>query len=568
MLNEITILVDATDLKSQSIIAKMKNISKKIIISLILFSLFVFSTSAQKGFKVSDKNPLDCAYNLIQSEEDLEKWDDEISYIAELFWKSGNRDKAFKVTEKITDSIVKTRTYLKFIEDLDKENNVEKIKEIYLKVYKTGDDEYGINNLWKNDGRYEIIRALSKFGYSEMLIGEVNKLDDAEDRSFALLAISDGFSDNKEFSMSVNLIPQIIENAELSKWKDLELLAKVKAGTIYLKAGKVKEAKMLYDEVLKASGALKKIENIFVNRLWEEIFSGYKSVGRFDDAINILLDYRELKNLNSERFAFSNLVETYLEDNQKEKAVNLLNESFASDNADDWLAEKFLEINDEQAAKNVFYSTKNEYEQQLTAGKIANYYQTKGKTDLAVDILNQAFEKARKIESDEPESGMMSTSPARRKADYMSAIAEKFIELKRYDSAVKVINIIEKPRIKARTFIKLAVAEKSKNSLNLMNQAYLLAKDSKEVLLDADKYEVLNQLALGFSKIGQNVKTVDIFNEILSLEKFTDVDELDDYSLHLLAETGFFYNKSGVGENSKISNSLRKIIKNWKEKDE
>lgn len=542
---------------------------KNLILILMVFSLLVFTVSAQQKTRISDKNPLDCAFDLIKSEEDLEKWDDELSQIANLYWKSGQRNKAFEAADRITDSKQKAVTFLSFAKEYEKEKNTQKNVEIYLKVYEILRNDDGFDNIWKNETEYGIVKTLTTFGYSVKMIDEIAGNSDKEDKSFALLAVADGFTENKEFEKALNLIPQIVENAELSKWKDLELFAKAKAGTIYLKAGKIKEAKVFYDEVLKASAALKEIEHIFVDDLWLEVFEGYKSVSRFEDAIKVLQAYKEINTLNSERFSFPNLIETYLQNNQKDKAITLLNENFASEGADDdWIAEKFLEIDDEQATKNIFYSTKNEYDQQLIARRLADYYQRKGKIELSVDILNQAFEKAQKIKSDEPESGMMSTSPAREKADYMSKIAEKFIAIKRYDSALSVISVIEKPRIKAQTLVKLAVGQNSKNSLNLINQAYLLVKNKKESFLDANKYEVLNQIALGYSQIGQKNKSVQIFDEILNMKHFTDVDSMGRYSLQILAEAGFYYNESKIGDNPKITNSLQQIIKNWKNKDE
>lgn len=539
---------------------------KRNIICLIIFVILSVNTFSQTLNKISDENPLDCAFDLIKSEDDVEKWDEELSRIADLYWKLGNRKKALEVIEIIPNSDIQVMNLINFAKDLKKENRFAEYKETYLKIFNILKDNNEFDNIWKEQTEYEVVKIVTGLGYSDKMFKEVVLTTSKEDKAFALLAIGEGLAESNQFEKALQLVPQIIQNAELSEWKDLNLLAKVKVGNIYLKANKINDAKILFDKVTANSSSLKKYENIFVDQLYWEMFEAYKAVKLYDDATKILHAYKETNLLNADGYVSRNLIEIYLLNNNLE-AKKLMNQlASGSDELDAlWVAEKYLEIGDERSALNIFNELNIDYWQQDLAVQTAEYYTKQGKVDFAIDILNQAFFRARKIKSDEPEFAEMSTSPARQKAYFMANIAQQFIKLKRYDLALNVINEIEKPYFKAQSLIKLAENKKTKDSVKLLNQSLLLLQNNKESFLDANKYQIWNELAYTYNNLGQKNKSIEVFSQILQMDRFNREKSLDSKVLSGLAETGYYINKSQIGKNKIITNSLRKIMNIWEE---
>jgi tetratricopeptide (TPR) repeat protein len=388
-----------------------------------------------------------------------------------------------------------------------------------------------------------------------------------EDKSFGLLAIGEGVAESNQTKKALDLIPQIILNIELSKWNDLKLLVKVRVGKIFLKANKINEAKKLFNEVIENTSSLKVYENIFADQLWEEIIDAYKSKGLFDDSIKTLLAYKETNSLNSNDYAVKNLIEIYFLSNNTVEANKLMYQLGSSSEELDklWVAEKYLQIGDVQAANDILLSLKIDTWQQDLSIQISEYYQKKSKLAFAIDVLNQAFARAEKINSNEPELAMMSTSPARQKASFMADIAKQFIKLNRLDLASIVINEIEKPYFKAQSLIKFAQNKNKKDANRILDQTLLLMKQNEDSNLDASKHENWNEIALAYKKIGQKEKSIEVFDQILNMERFNREKSTDSEIISGLAETGYYFTKSRVENNTKITNSLRKIMNIWAE---
>lgn len=526
------------------------------------------SNLAQDLRKESVKNPLDCALYLIKTENELEKRSDEIIYLANFYWKLGQRKKALEVAQLDTNYNSKVRLLVSFAQELKRENKATESEQLYLKAFSMLKENADFDSVWKNETLVEIIKTLVESNHAPEILEIADGINDNDDKAFILLAVADGYLEIERKDKALELIPRIIQLAQRSEWKDLELFACAKAATIYLKSGKENEANNLYREVLKNSASLQEVENIFVDDLWREVFKGYKSVGKYDKAIETLLDYQQINTLGAKSsYTDSNLVETYLANNQKENATDSLRQIIADDNGYDslWVAKIFLKIGEEDLAKNIFFASQNDRYKQQIALELANNYENKNKIEFAVDILNLALKEVQKIKSDAPESEWMSTSPATEKARYLRDIANKFIELKQFDSALKVIQTIQKPYFKAQMLANLAEKHNSKNAVQLLNQALKLMRNNNDSMLDAQKYQVWNQIAFGFAKIGDKNKAGAVFAEILSKDKEIYSGGLDGYLLQTLAETGYYFEMSGLKSDERVSSALQNIIKNWQE---
>jgi len=540
---------------------------KKFYCLLTFICFFCISICAQDLRKKAEENPLDCVLFLIKTENNLEKRKDGLFSLANLYWKLGKRKTALEIVEINPDSDKKVANLIDFAKELKKENKTKEFEQLYTKAFSITKDE-GFGSAWKDETLIDVIKTLTEFNHAQEVLEVASTINDKEDRAFILLAVADGYLSNGQKQQALDLLPQILQLANESKWKDLQLLAKAKTGTIYLKAGNDKEAEKFYEEVLKSTPAIKEIENIFVDDLWREVFDGYKSVKNFDKAIQTLLAYKQFNSLNADGYyTKTNLVETYLLNNQQERAVNLINQFLVDDDAYSlWAAETFLKMNNENSAEKIFLATQNYYDKQQIALKLANYYEAKRKPEFAINILNIAFNEAKKIKSDMPENGMMSTSPAMRKARFLSDISKKFIDLNQFDPALRVIRSIEKPYYKARMLATLAGKQRTKDSIKLLNEALTIMRKHTDSLLDARKYQVWNEIAYGFAKIGDKNKAGEIFAEILTKDKDIYDDGLDDYLLETLAETGFYFEKSEIKADTKVIKALMRIINNW-EKD-
>ncbi|MBS1797679.1 MAG: hypothetical protein JSS81_27905 [Acidobacteria bacterium] len=538
----------------------------KPVICIFILGVLVFRAAGQTTPAPAPDNPLDCAFYLLGKDEG--RFITEKLSLADYYRRVDRPEKALEVLERLDDGGWKSALQIEIAGDYEKKGKHERAVAIYKDVVAAE----GFESAYKDRELAAALGALVALGHAADALGSITDENSPIDRAFGLLAIAEALNEKGDQTRAFEMLPGIVELAGKTEWKDLELLAKAKAGSLYLRAGRTKEAEALYAEVIKNAPAVKEVGNIFVDDLWKEIAGGYRAVKNFDRAIEVLSAYRQTNTLNSANLADRNLIEIYLETNRKEKVFELVDAGLAEDESytAESAAEYALKLGDVETARSIYRRIEGvrdyaDYTKIKLALALSDFYAKNGQTVEAVDILNQILKQVERIETDSPESGLMSTSPAMEKAGYLGQLAEKFTGLRNYAEAERIVRSIGKPYYRAAGLTALAVGRNDKISVKLLDQALEILRRTPDSLLDATKYRVWCKIAAAYAKTGQREKALAAFAELLGRDREIYDAGMETYLVQVLAESGYYFEISGLKPDNRIKSALQKIIKNWEE---
>jgi hypothetical protein len=214
--------------------------------------------------------------------------------------------------------------------------------------------------------------------------------------------------------------------------------------------------------------------------------------------------------------------------------------------------------------------TGSEYRRQSALLQIADEYIKTHKQAKAVDILNFAYERTRKIDTSEAESGQLSTSNKWEQATYQSQIARRFIKMHLDKRALQLILAIKKPYLRSV----LLTSYVSANSKRLpaqqlaphLEKALFLLRQKNTEIFDSDRFDTYGTVARSFAEIGMPAKANSVFAEalsVLSREMIEDGSDTD--LLFKMCSIGVEFEASKIRADKQVKASLKEIIKGWEE---
>jgi lipopolysaccharide biosynthesis regulator YciM len=532
-----------------------ENLMKRIFCLSIICLLLGAPVFAQKPKPENIKTPLDCALYLIKRDGDEYRKSEHLNILSFYYWKLGRKKDAAEAIILISDNQWrKTERLIHYGTEFLKDGQTEAAAPLLLSALKVVDIDTGLSGTDRTTT--ELIDGLVKLGKTREIIDFAGNLEDVDDQVFVLTETARLINDKEK---SLELLGNALEINGRSRWEDIKLLAKLKAGTVYAALGEREKAAPIIETVAQNFESIN-FSSVSKESLIEQLVDAYAALKEFDKALN----------LQRRTMDFNRTDDLYKIAELNQKAGN-------KTDADAWLAQiaelqKSDDKNDSVWMNIINNSIKNnDFEEALDSAKKldSEYYQFEiidrflesKKTNQALELLNFVLKNTGKITANEPESGYMSTSPQMRKADNFSKIAGKFIELGKFETALNIIDKIEKPYYKAQGLINLAVNQKGKNAVRLLDQAQAIIKKPNAALLDARKINAWSELAAGYAVLGQKDKAVQVFADILS-----DEDEIyGSNTVPELIRIGYYFEKSGLKPDTKISAALQKVIKNWEE---
>ncbi len=269
----------------------------------------------------------------------------------------------------------------------------------------------------------------------------------------------------------------------------------------------------------------------------------------------------------------------YALQSQKAKAIELLKKASdliasedESDSSSDYLksalAQCYLRLGEPALALTSIRGMTQDYEILMSTIALVDWYIKHKNTALAIESLELASLRFQSIHSESREEilPMMSTSKAKEKATYLSQIADKFIQLGRFDKAKVAIDAIDLPQAKTEKLADLAgamiIASQHDKAISILAQAQTLSDTAEDYPHDRYREFALANIAQHYAEAGEREKSVILFTRIL--ESMRDLGSSLG-SLEQLAEVGLYYERSGLGPDPRITASLRKIIEDWSE---
>lgn len=509
----------------------------------------------------AEQNPLDCVLYLIKIENRFDDREKSLGVLADHYWKSGRYVDALNVVDMIPGGFQKTILKIRYANDYIKAGKTEEAARLLIRASRiiakdSWTDGYNINAVI--DGLFRLDKISEAIEFSK-------SLTDVEDRALALLQVAELLADKQQNRDVPELIAQSLNIIERSEWQDYKLLADARAANVLARIGKKPEGLELIKKVRDIYPSTEFV-NIDKEGLFDLIVSCYSNLKEFDTAIQL----RQVDLNSGNREDLNKLAELYLLAGSEDKAKGLFLQIEQMRLKDDELSDsEILNQITRKALKEKDFSlalssSKTFYSKYYQIGMVDEFLDA-NRPDLAKELLDFVTKEVKNIKADEPETARMSTSDQMLKADQLAWIAERLARMKQFSAALKIINTIEKPFFRAQALANLAQKQGAKNPSQLLDRALAIMRKNEDVYLDAGKYKVWGEIALGYSSIGQKNRSLEVFAEVLSKDKEIIDEGLDTYLLETLCELGVYFHKADVKADAKVKKALRQVINNWQE---
>jgi hypothetical protein len=510
-------------------------------------SLSVFSQNLQKK---AEENPLDCSFYLLSKTAKDDEESRKVS-LARAFYEVGRYTEIQNTLDLIENESYVEKEFIFFASQMIKDGKrKEALRFTNYLAKRFNEDSYNL-------------KELPKFF---ILLNEENKADEVLeklDESEKLQTLFETASvylskDNKEKALiTVNEIIAVYST-------EFDDKKKAQIGLFLAKLGKSEESFGYLSDSLKDVIWTTGIAEFDHAVIIDDVFSGYLELGKYDAAYEMLQKQGKTEDTRS----LLEIAKSYLKKGNNQKGKEFIEKSrillTGNDYSDSFslgeIVEIYLDLGEDIKAVEVAKSISgNEYMRQKRLKLIFDHEFKKGNTNLASELLLFEYQQAKKIKSDEPESGLLSSSPKKEKAEYFADVASDFIKLKNFEAALKIINQIEKPYLRAEMLAKFT-SEKNKisrdrKSLIYLNEALNILRTKDDELFDSDKNKVFAKIARAFAEIGFEQKSKEVFAEALSSSDYE--------TLRMLANVGVEFQKSNIIADEKIKKSLRQAIKNY-----
>ncbi|MBL8180760.1 MAG: hypothetical protein JNL64_04015 [Blastocatellia bacterium] len=161
------------------------------------------------------------------------------------------------------------------------------------------------------------------------------------------------------------------------------------------------------------------------------------------------------------------------------------------------------------------------YEQQKALMAIADYYLRKGHNPRAIEIINYAFDRARRIVYSHRTQDSIGASPGSRKGQYLNAIADRLIELKMFDRALEVRMAIEADHDLARESLAKGFMNYAKQMVQSLPRGRInsLIARSNQLVKDDDHCSIEIKIATAeiHALLNEKTKAAELLSEAILL---------------------------------------------------
>jgi tetratricopeptide (TPR) repeat protein len=294
------------------------------------------------------------------------------------------------------------------------------------------------------------------------------------------------------------------------------------------------------------------------------LINTYLALGKVEQALIVWQQYGE----NDNDYYFIRLIDALIEFGYRDKAniylaqIHSNDDMLATAGAD--IVERHLKLDNVEFALKLAKTMSDEnddYRQQKALMSVADRLIADGKNEIALEILDFAFNKARKIVFEHDPMASIGASSGSRKAIYLRNIYERMMRLKQFDRAYATINAIGSDHWIAIQFIaesSFDFIERQIKTLPRPKIYEILAK--METLFTEDDREYFSiEIKLLSAKIhlqtGGRAKAFELLVKVLEEAKESCCYE-DDF----LLSVGILFERNKLQANPNIKKVLRKFI--------
>lgn len=528
---------------------KKANLIFALLLSLALNS---FSQDLQKK---AETNPLDCFFYLLSKDDN--RLADNVVQLADAYFQFGRYDEVSKV-----------------INLLDADDRVEYFIVFSNKFLETGKRNdavrfslEAIKNLDKKDSPSErilpqFIENLIKLNKVQEAVSIANEFADEYDDENIFLLIAENFVLNGQIDKSAEIIkhPSFPTSA-----KDNRIRARI--ALLYAKLKQAEKAALIFSDLRQnAFVGETNLENENIRRkLLFPLIKIYLELGETEKGFELWNQYGDQENF----YEYSQFIKDLLSHGQKEKALTLLfqmqSDKEQMQRCGTEIVKTYLSLDQ---IDNALYAAKtmsndiDNYCQQNSLMILADKFIAENKINSALEILDFAFERARKIVYKHEAMDSVGESSGSRKKIYLGQIYERLMKLKKFDKAFAVFTSIDSNHYLAKDFYAEHLVNFAKQQSKTLprKKIYEFLTKAQDIVKEVEEYYPIKIKLLSaevYAQIGEKDKAVRLIAEVLEEAKESCCYE-DDF----LISAGKVFEENKLTADADLKKVLREFIEN------
>jgi tetratricopeptide (TPR) repeat protein len=514
----------------------------------LLLSNFVLAGDDLR--KKAEDSPLDCALYLSSTGE----VDFDQDRLASALFSAKRYDDVFQVLSQENRFDLGTASYLadQLLKQGDKSNAEKFISKVLEKVT---EDDSGSRELRNFIG---VLIAAGHFAEVDEIIAKLdNEYPDYQAKLY--LAAANACQKSGRPEKALEYLEQVYKLRDSLE----ETYDRIQLAELYAKLGKDEQVAALIEQI--ETRALKSTDKNEPNITFMQLVPLYFATGRSDKGMERWQQYHALTDTSDN----SVIAKALIGQSRIEEALPYLQQmALDHEQSGTWLVETYLKLNDTENAvhyaKNIS-SEDDSYNQQSALISIADKFIETGKTEAALNILDFAFQKARRVGETHRTEDSEGASPLTRKVVYIRNILGRYIKLKRFDKAQQLFGAFKTrhefiQKSLAESYIMLAEAQLKTLPAKKLNE--LLAQAQNAVASngkDNDSYAEIKtaiDVADIYAKLGDRAKAVELLANSLKRaneEEFWSLDQA-------LIWAGKVFEEDKLKATPKLRKILREII--------
>lgn len=526
----------------------------KVALILGIFVLCITSFFAQDFRKKAEKNPLDCAFYLLQ--KDNERYFGNVERLADTYLELGNYSKAKITIELFEDKDYKFSNFVIFSTKLLKEGKIKEANNFLDFAFKNFDKK----NLPDKRNVIEIVDNLVKVGRlneAQIVVESFRNENEIEEIcvNFAISLLK--LKKTSEILTLINqkYFPNNSKNNEIRANVAL-ILATLNQNKLSLKILKVIEENPFLgkDEV--------EIEN---NRrfILPILLQTHLQLNQTDQANKLWNQY----GYTEDYYEISNFINRLIDYGQNKKALELtgqmLENKIELKRQGSYLVSIFVRLGKIDKALKTAQNISEDndcYTQQESFMRITDYFIRQKNSKKATEILDFALQKAKQVDFQHQPMESNGASSGTRKRTYLQNIYDRYMKLNEFDKALLAINSINSKHWIANEFVATQNIDFAKQQYKTLPKAKILEllKESKNIIKDEEEFYPIKIKFLSaeiYALMGEKNTAVALLSQVLDEAKESCCYE-DDF----LVSTGKVFVKYKIKSTPNLQKALQNII--------
>lgn len=522
---------------------------KKLSFLIAVFIFFAANIFAQDLRKKAEENPLDCALYLLSKDKNSVDTDN----LARIFFEAERYDDAIRAIYFDDNGYSRFLNLTNFGKKLIEKNKRDEANKFLTKAFSVlRDDE----DWYVSDNMPLFVSSLIEMNRLTEAFEIIEHQDGNETKAELFIALGENYTKLNQKENAIKFLQQAFElRKEFSKSFYIPNLLKITG--LYIKLQENDEAlkvlKQIESDILQSG----EIHNFI------QLIPFYLQLGEKEKAESIRQTYGDMTN-TYEIFSYSKFL---INAGNIEKAKPYLlelqnNEEYLRRSGND-LVEIYLKLNDVETAVKIsktMSDANDNYYQQDALMVVADRFISDGKNDSALEIVDFAYQKARKVGEEHQTENSIGASSLTRKIIYLRQIRERLFNLKRFAKGLDVVNSLKIRDDHFQEFYAESLVEFVKRQTKtLPRKGIYKLLDFAQNLFDKDesyhREEIRIKIAEVYTQMDEKTKAVELFAKILdeAMENSYREDEL-------LLSVGKIFEQNKLKADANLKKVLKKYI--------